>query len=168
MGYHGTSLAKVSRILAIGFESSNGDGDWLGHGVYFWPNKEAAWLWAEQKYGRTAAVIEAELHLGYCLDLNDTRTFSELIQKVEQEIESLHTRQQTPIPQNIGDQRCFDCELYNLVSERTIPPVDSVVRVFNDGELVSTRTDLRKKTQLQICIRNSSKILSKTQVWKAP
>jgi hypothetical protein len=74
-GYHGTSLQTATSILSGGtFELSQNDYDWLGHGVYFWEHAPyRAWDWAKEKYGSDAAVIEAEIRLGHCLDLTDIR-----------------------------------------------------------------------------------------------
>ena len=52
VGYHGTRRSTALRIVQglRGFEPSENDDDWLGHGVYFWEYApQQAWLWAEQR-----------------------------------------------------------------------------------------------------------------------
>src|SRR5688500_3880636 len=71
--YHGTSVEHATEVVqGKAFLLSENDYDWLGHGVYFWECAPfRAWDWATAKYGADAAVIEAEIRLGHCLDLTD-------------------------------------------------------------------------------------------------
>lgn len=68
--YHGTSQEAAREILASRFRLSEGAGEWLGHGVYFFTSLDEAWLWAERKFRTKAAVIQATVVFGYCLDLD--------------------------------------------------------------------------------------------------
>src|SRR5258706_15608588 len=74
-GYHGTSVQRAAVIVQGGaFHLSQNDYDWIGHGMYFWEHAPyRAWEWAKQKHGQDAAVVEAEIRLGRCLDLTDIR-----------------------------------------------------------------------------------------------
>lgn len=72
-GYHGTSADRGALILSMGrFLVSENDWDWLGHGVYFWEGEVRVHEWATQRFGKEAAVIQAKINLGLCLDLCDS------------------------------------------------------------------------------------------------
>lgn len=83
-GYHGTTRDRAERIMAGGvwLESTNGY-DWLGPGVYFYQDAPLRAHWTAQRAAikeargdRSAVlaepvVIEADIHLGNCLDLSE-------------------------------------------------------------------------------------------------
>src|SRR6187401_3362552 len=74
VGYHGTKRSIALQIIQgnRGFEPSENDDDWLGHGIYFWEfAPQQAWWWAERRYGDEAAVVGSLVRLGRCLDLLD-------------------------------------------------------------------------------------------------
>ncbi len=169
IGYHGTSRAVAAKIMSSGFEASTGDGEWLGHGVYFWRSDKAAWAWADLRHGpSSAAVIRAEVHLGYCIDLDDGPTFRDLLVRARAQLEVQCLEKGLPMPVDQGSDRPFSCALCNIACAATAPRADSVVQVCRTGKLLFPESDLRDGTQLQICIRDLGNILYPRQVHERP
>ncbi|HID8434782.1 TPA: hypothetical protein ACXIJW_002336 [Serratia marcescens] len=82
VGFHGTSFSAACQILADKFRTSNGDEEWLGHGVYFFIEglndpvekatgwaKKRAWERNRKRYD-DFAVIRTDIHTAMCLDLD--------------------------------------------------------------------------------------------------
>ena len=72
-GYHGTSNEYAENILANQrFLPSTGEKEWLGHGIYFYPNFEDALNWAKEHYPNNEAVIHVLIHVNdnEIIDLN--------------------------------------------------------------------------------------------------
>lgn len=80
-GYHGTTLGNANAIRTGAFRPSNGPGEWLGRGIYFFEaSPTMAWLWAKNavKIDQTIsgkfdkpAIIAADIELRDCIDLFD-------------------------------------------------------------------------------------------------
>lgn len=87
IGYHGTYLDRAHKIVSSGFripDKKEKDDYWLGHGIYFYDNKELGIWWGRTKAKRQnkkynqnniAAVVNATIcyNDGEYLDLNDTK-----------------------------------------------------------------------------------------------
>src|SRR5438128_5816253 len=75
VGYHGTSIQNAERAVHDKKLSlSNEPGDWLASGAYFWENSlDMAQRWARDRHGDNGAVVRAEIRLGCCLDLTDSK-----------------------------------------------------------------------------------------------
>lgn len=59
-GYHGTRQDKAEEILRSGeFQISSGEKEWLGHGIYFYPNYLDAVIWTEKKGYKSASIIHS-------------------------------------------------------------------------------------------------------------
>lgn len=76
--YHGTDRGSAQTILSSGFQASTGEKQYLGDGVYFFESaRDQAEKWAKRKCkenGYSAfAVLQADIHLGRCLNLLDER-----------------------------------------------------------------------------------------------
>lgn len=64
IGYHGTEINYVNRILQDGFTSNQRDDHWLGQGFYFYKEFTLAKWWAEKKFKaqqEEPAVIKVEI-----------------------------------------------------------------------------------------------------------
>lgn len=154
IGFHGTSQAQAATIVNGAFTPSAGDGEWLGHGVYFWDSPDAAWLWAEKHHRRSPAVVRATLVLGYCLDLDAPAGLTQFLREVYAELVAICEKERRPVPENIGHDRTLDCALLNLAARRTSRPVDSIIRTCPSGERVYPGADLLSETRRQICMRS--------------
>lgn len=63
-GYHGTSKEYAENILNNQrFLPSIGEKQWLGHGIYFYPNFEDALDWAKKYHFNNEAVIHALIYV---------------------------------------------------------------------------------------------------------
>lgn len=73
VGYHGCARETAARVIAgESFVPSTRRYDWLGVGIYFWEyGPFRAREWAETRFGPEAAVLEASIRLGRCLNLLD-------------------------------------------------------------------------------------------------
>jgi hypothetical protein len=80
VAYHGCSRETAERILAgERFAPSRRAYDWLGEGIYFWEyGPFRAYEWAERRFRAEAAVLEATVRLGNCLNLLDIEHQAEL------------------------------------------------------------------------------------------
>lgn len=160
-GYHGCSREAAARLLAgEGFVVSNNAYDWLGRGVYFWEYAPVRALeWARARYGQEAAVLEATIRLGNCLNLLDTRHQPNISQVFSTLISSLD-RENIPRPANtrrgahfldrwIIDEYCF------LVEQlQDTEPFETVRGCFPEGEPLYEGSKLFSKTHVQIAVRN--------------
>ena len=78
-GYHATTKEAAYEIVNKGiWIPSTGNGEWFGHGVYFWPSIEAAEIWIQKKCARSGAIIQATIVTGFCIDLDNYSKFGEL------------------------------------------------------------------------------------------
>lgn len=165
-GFHGTCSAGAATILSHGFQRSTGDGEWLGHGVYFWDNADAAWFWAERCHGKKAAVLKATLVLGYCLDLDSPAILQDLLSKVRRELEATCEKEGKMLPENEGSEHRLHCAVLNLAAEHTFPPTDSIIRTCPSGAPVFAGSDILSETRRQICIRTLTNIHHPTREYR--
>jgi hypothetical protein len=166
IGFHGTSVERAERILALGFEASRNDYDWLGDGAYFFqdaPGRAREWA---RRFGSQAAVIGAEIDLDDCLDLLDPRwngvvreAYSDLLESAREEGYALPR-------QTSGAHR-----LDRLVIHRTVEVlgrqgigVRSVRAAFIEGEPLFAGSALWSKAHVQIAVRDLSAIV---RLWRA-
>lgn len=74
VGFHACAREFARQIEAgelsvADWQPSRNEYDWLGHGIYFWEgNLPRARQWAMEAIVGEAAIIEAEITLGECLD----------------------------------------------------------------------------------------------------
>ena len=96
LGFHGTSSEIAERLVGgEAFIPSGGDGDWLGHGVYFFIEfagqrstpDELALRIARRRYGDDAVVLWAEIEEDAQLDLVSDSDAHALMQDVFRAIE---------------------------------------------------------------------------------
>jgi hypothetical protein len=176
LGYHGCDLRTAEKLLRNEpFQPSENEYDWLGSGIYFWEaNPDRAMDWARhtvaEKNRRTGgsdhpAVIGAAVNLGFCLDL----ITSNGIQAVElacQRYRRFITASGAAMPRNTGGDdhlgRYLDRAVINFLhetrSDAEEPPFDTVRGVFMEGEHIYENSGFRRKTHIQICVRNPAMI----------
>jgi len=144
--------------------------DWLGNGIYFWEqNPGRALEYAEEvKEGTQYAtgkiqkpfVIGAVIDLANCLNLTEPKSFGYLREAYKSLIQVYDTYD-WKMPENKGAQRELDCavieHLHNAWDH--INPFDSVRGAFPEGEPVYEGSMIQDRNHIQICLRNTDKIL---------
>lgn len=169
LGYHGCRQQVADKILKDNqFIPSDHDYDWLGPGVYFWEaNPNRAWEFAEEAAARNQwegplAVVGAVIDLGNCLDLASAdgsiyieRAYYSLSRSFEYEKD---------LPKNNKEKGLhkLDCavirRLHQIVEEERYEPFDSVRGIFQEGQEIYPGSAFRKKTHIQIAVRNPSSV----------
>ncbi len=171
VGYHGTRRQTALEIVqgARGFEPSDNDDDWLGHGVYFWEYApQQAWLWAAQRARQSSwddevAVVASMIRLGNCFDLLDPVNVRELGQ-VYKTYQAIVAATERP-PVNVRSRKRLNCAVFefaftNLESEGS--PVDTCRAVFAPAARsvrMWSGSGINPLAHIQICVRNPACIL---------
>jgi hypothetical protein len=172
LGYHGCDRASGESLLQNErFRPSENSYDWLGSGVYFWEaNPDRALDWARRRANRKRAkedldleayVVGAAIDLGLCLDLisaNGSRAAEFAYASLHHDLIAAGGK----IPENSGGEdllhRKLDCMVINYLHQlRKISgeqPFDTVRAVFTEGEPLYPTSGFRRKTHIQICVRN--------------
>jgi hypothetical protein len=170
VGCHGTRIDRAREILKTGlFSPSTNDYDWIGHGVYFWEFAPLrAWQWSRDKYGADAAVIEAQIELGYCLDLTDIR-FTDPLKAAYEGLREAYARTGAPLPANRRKARCLDCLVINYLCKVIFPECETVRAPFLEGDPIYDGSALLTQSHIQVAVRNSSCIRSPLRMldWEA-
>jgi len=157
LGYHGTSIERAQTILLSGqFIPSENDYDWLGHGVYFWEYAPIrAWQWARQMYRDRGAVVEAEIELGFCLDLTDSR-YTKALKLAYDRIREAYANDRKPLPENKHKANRLDCLVINYLVQEIIVECDTVRAPFLEGEPVYKGSMLLTQSHIQLVVRDVS------------
>ena len=168
LGYHGCRPDVASQLLGgSDFALSQNDYDWLGSGVYFWlSDPDRATAFVREKFAREGisdepAVVGAIIDLSLCLDLSTIagvlavtdayRGFSRTV-RLANEI----------MPQNSGGsdllRRHLDCAVINYLhfvrEQASVPSIDTVRGIFQEGKAAFPNAGFREKTHTQIAVRN--------------
>jgi hypothetical protein len=161
LGYHGTRLDRALEIVATKrFSPSTNDYDWLGHGVYFWEYAPLrAWQWARKKYGTDAAVVEARIELGYCLDLTDIR-YTDSLRTAYEGLREAYIRQGRVLPVNKHKAPRLDCLVINYLCDVILGVCETVRAPFLEGDQVYEGSALLTQSHVQLVVRKSSRIQS--------
>ena len=177
LGFHGCDRRLADRVIAKSehLKPSENEYDWLGHGIYFWENDPArALAWATQESKRRvrtkrrfeAAVIGAVIDLGNCLDLLNASSI-DLVEQTYHYLKQIRENENVPLPSNEnlpGDRnyllRKLDCAVINFLHDSVVgnEPFDSVRAAFLEGEAIYPNAGFRRKSHLQICVRNIENI----------
>jgi len=157
VGFHGTRSDRAVEIVRTGnFVPSKNDYDWLGHGVYFWEYApKRAWQWAREKFGIDAAVVEAQIELGFCLDLTDIG-FTDNLRDAYQGLREAWARTGRQLPVNKRKARCLDCLVINYLCGVILPDCDTVRAPFLEGDPIYDGSALLTQSHLQLVVRNST------------
>jgi hypothetical protein len=168
IAYHGCDESVLRRALWHGepLALSENDYDWLGYGIYFWefgPERALEWAIEQQKRNpkriRKPAVLGEIIHLGSCFDLLDTRNTAKLEALHKAYVQSVPE----PHPQNRGPLHRLDCAVLNF----GLPKVEdylgirfqTVRGVFQEGAAAFSGSDIRKKSHIQVAVRDPACIL---------
>ena len=142
--------------------------DWLGKGIYFWErNQRRARQWAANNVKGKAAIIQAEIELGICLDLADSQYLS-LIRSVYDELAATYVENGLTLPKN---RRSGLRDLDRLVVDEFVRflerggagqtmTLDTVCAPFEEGEPIFPGSFIRDQSHVQIAVRNHKAILA--------
>lgn len=176
LGYHGCNRDTSERLLLNEpFRLSENAYDWLGSGIYFWEaNPDRALDWASHRSARKKSsagietepsVVGAAIDLGYCLDLISTNG-TNAVEEAYQDLRTVFAASGVELPANTGDEdllhRKLDCMVINLLHQTRLEsakrPFDTVRGLFTEGELLYPTSGFRRKTHIQVCVRNPDNI----------
>lgn len=167
LGFHGCDEKTYEKVIhgSEALKPSMNSYDWLGNGVYFWENNyERAKEWADSKHKGKGRVIGAVLDLGYCLNLTDYVS-SEILSWGYKALKANVKAAGKEMPKNkkgrsktdilLRDLDCAVIEQVHLLNEYSgNVAYDSVRGVFIEGNKMYPGSAMRKKTHIQICVRN--------------
>lgn len=170
IGYHACAADFARKIdageLSVAeWQPSRNDYDWLGHGIYFWEgNLQRARQWATEAVRGEAAVIEAEITLGMCLD--PTIEYQELFPVVHAVVAANYERRGLSLPKNRGPQwklRELDCLILNeFLSLAELGAGFGPVRFqtvrcpFEEGDPIFPGSMIRRRSHVQVSVRDNS------------
>jgi hypothetical protein len=179
LGYHGCDKATAQKAVNgdTSLIQSDRDYDWLGPGAYFWESDpQRALEWAQWKVSigafAEAAVIGAVIDLRHCLDLV-SREDLELLHAAHLSFRRVQRLANLPMPENKSAKgqpnadrvlRFLDCavlrHLHSILDGqpadgRVIEPFDTVRGMFTEGGRLYPGSGFRKKSHVQIAVRNS-------------
>jgi hypothetical protein len=161
VGYHGTSARKAEAIFRERlFQPSENDYDWLGHGIYFWEEAPyRAWRWAGQKYGHDAAVVQANIRLGRCLDLTDIR-YTKAIRQAFDGLREAYATKKIVLPANRGKARLLDCLVINYCAMYVFTDCETVRAPFLEGPPIFEGSALLTESHIQVVVRKPTAIIN--------
>ena len=167
LGFHGCSSEVFEKVIFKGepLKKSSNSYDWLGNGIYFWEqNYQRAFEWAQNRYGKNAAVIGAVLDLGYCLNLTDSASTEKLrlgyeLLKLRCEITKVEFPKNKPsLKTKDVLLRDLDCavieQIHDYNRQKKKEEFDSVRGIFTEGNPVYEGSEFLEKTHVQLCICN--------------
>ncbi len=162
-GYHGTVASRVEDVVfRQRFKPSVNDYDWLGHGIYFWEGSaDHAIQWAVGRHGKSAAVVQATIRLGHCLDLLDTK-YVPLLQTARRELEADCKSREVQVPVNLGDSHDLDCAIVEWVCTHHLE-AETVRAAFRQGPALFPGSMFQDLTHIQIAVRDPSAIRSRIE-----
>jgi len=160
-GYHGTHGDAARAILRDGFIVSENDYDWLGRGVDFFQDAPQRSIeWAARRYGNTAAVVGAVIHLQDCMDLLDITWASLLAEAYDSFLGHLKKAGLVEPRQTTGahrlDKAVIDYICGMLHDGGT--SIRSVRAAFAEGAPVFPSSALMSRAHVQIAVRDVSVI----------
>lgn len=172
LGYHGCESEIGERLLRNEhFRPSKNAYDWLGSGIYFWEsNPDRALDWSRQQTidrqssnttDPTPFVVGAVIDLGFCLDLISANGLSAL-EAAYDDLQETFEHSGGDVPKNSGGDdllnRKLDCMVLNFLHQAREDsgkrPFDTVRAVFMEGQRLYPTAGFRRKTHIQICVRN--------------
>jgi len=176
LGYHGCDRSVAESLIAGDeFRHEKNAWDWLGWGAYFWEANPvrgleyAHELRADPRKSRglvqSPAVVGAVIDLGHCLDLISSMGIR-MIEAGHESFVALCEAEGRAIPANKGGPdlllRNLDCAVINHVhdirEDQGLPAFDTVRGVFLEGAPIYRDAGFRRKTHIQICVRNPLRI----------
>lgn len=164
VGFHGTDIRTANGLLSgeLTWEESSNKYDWLGRGIYFWQDDEQrAWEFAKEPrrgwHPDDAAVIEAHIELGNCLDLVGRR-YMTLLSQAYQILEEQVSKEGRTLPSNRGLLHDLDAFVVDYVADIWLK-ADTVRAVFLEGDEVYPGASFRSQQHIQVAVRNPGSIM---------
>lgn len=180
LGYHGCDQQVAESLLAgkDSFRASENEHDWLGHGIYFWENNpKRAMEWARfmashslfKNRVKEPCAVGAIIDLGNCLDLTEAISL-DIVEEAYKDLKGAFELLGSPMPENkaISDKdedlikRDLDCAVINYAHDirenSELEPFDTVRGAFHEGEPLYPGAAIRRKTHIQICVREPKQI----------
>lgn len=169
LGFHGCSAVVADRLFAgAAFAVSQNSYDWLGEGIYFWlSDPDRALSFVQEKFAREGiaerpAVVGAIIDMGLCLDLS-TIAGVQAVKTAYRGFARTVRIAGEAMPENSGGhdllRRNLDCAVINYLhfarEEASVPPIDTVRGIFQEGAAAFPNAGFREKTHTQIAVRNS-------------
>lgn len=163
MCYHGCSRDTAEDILAnkAGITPSRNKWDWLGSGIYFWVDSWARGVdWALNGKGISDPyVVGAYVQPGLCLNLSDFAVSDQVLEAFNLfETASIDTGFKLPRNKDFF-QRNLDCAvlefLHILREDRNLPPYETILGVFEEGEEIYNGSFFKQKTHMQLVVREN-------------
>ncbi|MBN9430123.1 MAG: hypothetical protein J0H09_26830 [Burkholderiales bacterium] len=168
MGFHGCDRAVGEKVLAgkQTLKPSNNDYDWLGSGIYFWEGNPARALQFAHECAENGKltkgriyqpfVIGAVIDSGVCCNLWETSSLDAKAHSIAKQALG------TALPANHGGSdrllRRLDRAVIEVMhvarEEQGLPAYDSVRSAFEEGEEFYPGSAFRKKSHIQIAVRN--------------
>lgn len=158
-GYHGTGAGAAASISRTGFTESDGTGEWLGAGIYFWesgPGLAHEWARHRAPDGDLPVVLKAKVRRGRCLNLCDNSHLAYLRVAYEV-IKAAHEKENVPMPVNEDSRHDLDCRIINFLCENYLE-VDTVRAPFQRGPEVYPGSAFRLHNHVQVAVRNPTVI----------
>ncbi|HEX8737958.1 MAG TPA: hypothetical protein VF721_21680 [Pyrinomonadaceae bacterium] len=168
IGFHGTSINYVEKILSEGFKPSNNEYDWLGDGVYFFQDAPGrAWEWARRIHKENAAVIGAKIRLEACIDLLDIRWTSVLSELYDSFLTQMK-RSNLELPKQSSGAHRLDRLVINyavgFLAERETK-IRCVRGAFIEGKPIFPDSAIFDRAHVQIAVRD---IMLIEKMWAEP
>ncbi len=162
VAFHGTSRrAAEALVLGVPFKQSQNEGDWLGHGIYFWENAlQQAWTWAKQRHKAEAAVVGALVRLGQCVDLFDPSNAQPLDTAHKNYLQ--HCKEAgRKTKTNVNATKYLDCAIWNhlaLSLQAVGQGFESARAVFvpfakGAKQRLWDRSGVLRNAHIQLCVR---------------
>lgn len=146
--YHGTYKKYVSKILREkSFNISTGNKEWLGHGIYFYPNYKDARVWIKNPNDRSVLHVVIDVPKKYIIDFD-----TDIGKKVLNRFINLFVKNGLPILSCQENQ----CAIMNIIW------ASRAYKVFMGSfatrpSLIPMLTDARQRRP-EICIRDNKLI----------
>lgn len=180
LGYHGCDRSIGERVVAgeVRLLHSKRDYDWLGPGAYFWESDPLRALeWAQSRASErkieTPFVVGAVIDLRNCLDLLN-REDLEILRGAHASFMKMQQKAGLEVPENrsAGGRadadrvlRFLDCavikHLHSILDQRSegsgrLEPYDTVRGFFTEGGSLYEGSGFRRKSHVQIAVRNDA------------
>jgi len=159
IGYHGTRLNYVEKILRDGFNLSKNEYDWLGDGVYFFQDGYLlAKEWSYKLHKENGVVMGAKINLESCMDLVDSG-WSKFLSAIHDElVNKIKDDNSVPPYQSKGAHRLDRAVINYAVAslEKSGHKISSVRAPFHEGDPLYPNSALFSKSHVQIVVRDVS------------
>lgn len=158
-GYHGTTLEAADSIISHGmFNISTGTEQWLGNGIYFFPDFENALNW---RYKETDSYPEAVVHVLIRLEKNEIldADSSEGIALLKEVCDYICSSANVKIPK--GKEQENQCNALKMIWDKCKSIKMIIAKLPSENSSLPILIDYRKK-HVEFCIRDNDPIVYKS------